>query len=210
MKIVLTSNLPKVSHVVVGVPGPGLCGPLTADFLIKDLQLEEIGYIESDELPPVIPIHDGVPKRPIRIYAGKDLIVIVSEVGLSRQQVKSFTKAIKEFLKPLKPELVIVLGGLEDADGKRIYAISNHGNNYDFDVINHGATTGTMALLLLSDLPVLALLAPVKGNVDIKASTQLLKGLEVVLGKKLPIPKSALSLLKQKKKKIDLDNSIYG
>ena len=173
--------------------------------------MEEIGYVESDNLPPVIPIHEGKPKRQIRVYANEEILLILSEVGLNHQQVRDFTQTVINFLRPLQPEAVLVLGGIENGERGKIYAITNFDIKLNgIDSIDHGATTGTMALLLLSDLPVIALLAPVEGNVDIKASTELLKTVGKIIGKKMKIPSSAMSLMRQKKKTIEMDNSIYG
>ena len=68
---------------IVSFTGVGLIGPIIANTLIDQIEdIQEIGFITSEFLPPITPFYNGILKHPFKIYysAKHDLIVALCEV----------------------------------------------------------------------------------------------------------------------------------
>ncbi len=63
----------KGATVIDGFPSVGLVSTIVANYIIKSLDLEQIGMVSSDYFPPLSIIRDGKPLTPVRIYAGRRL-----------------------------------------------------------------------------------------------------------------------------------------
>ena len=50
--------------LIEGFPGLGLVGPMAISYIIDKLGMEYIGYLESDDFPPLISIHHKTPMPP--------------------------------------------------------------------------------------------------------------------------------------------------
>lgn len=83
----------KGATVIDGFPSVGLVSSIAANYLIKVLDMEHIGIMDSSQFPTVSLIRDAKPLSPVRIYAG--------EKGGSGDQIVAF---ISEFQAP--PNLI--------------------------------------------------------------------------------------------------------
>jgi len=106
----------KRPKIIVGIPDVGLVGLIATAHLIKSLEMNEIGYFDSKDLPPVIILHDGDPKAPIRIYNKNDLIVVISEIPVSAPLIYPLAKSIVKLAKKHEAEFLINLSGLAVPD----------------------------------------------------------------------------------------------
>ncbi len=79
--------------IIDGFPSVGLVSSIAANYLIKILEMEQIGIMDSSQFPTVSLIRDSKPLSPVRIYAG--------EKGKKGDQIVAF---ISEFQAP--PNLV--------------------------------------------------------------------------------------------------------
>lgn len=61
----------KGATIVDGFPSVGLVSSIAANYLIKVLDLEHIGIMDSVHFPTVSLIRDSKPLSPVRIYAGR-------------------------------------------------------------------------------------------------------------------------------------------
>jgi len=71
------------STFILGFAGVGLIGPIIGNTFIDQIEdLNEIGFVASDMLPPISTFYDGVLKHPFRLYysSSKNLILGISEV----------------------------------------------------------------------------------------------------------------------------------
>lgn len=50
--------------------------------LISKMSLREVAYVETDLLPPVVILENGLPKSPIRILEGGGVAVLSSEIAI--------------------------------------------------------------------------------------------------------------------------------
>ncbi|MHA1990531.1 MAG: proteasome assembly chaperone family protein [Candidatus Hodarchaeales archaeon] len=74
----------KKRTIIVGFPGIGLVGTISAKYMIKSLDLEVIGYVRSPLIQPLAVFLDGVLQYPYRIYgdlkeSDKGIIVLIGE-----------------------------------------------------------------------------------------------------------------------------------
>lgn len=83
----------KGATIIDGFPSVGLVSSIAANYLIKVLDMEHIGIMDSAQFPTVSLIRDSKPLSPVRIYAG--------EKGKSGDQIVTF---ISEFQAP--PNLI--------------------------------------------------------------------------------------------------------
>lgn len=69
--------------LILGFAGVGLLGPIIGNTLVEQIEdLEEIGFITSEMLPPISTFYDGVLKHPFRLYYSqkKNFILGIAEV----------------------------------------------------------------------------------------------------------------------------------
>lgn len=160
LRIVETrSNLiPKKPVVINGLPDVGLVGLLAASQIITSLNLEEVGAIDSDLLPPMIVLHGGVPKSPIRIFAGPSVVVIISETVIPRNLLRPLAHGLVEWARGKNAELMLSLGGMavanrQDIDVPKVFAALSEKSlesrlNGAAEVLEEGYIIGAYGLIL--------------------------------------------------------------
>ncbi|PIN84965.1 MAG: hypothetical protein COV47_04590 [Candidatus Diapherotrites archaeon CG11_big_fil_rev_8_21_14_0_20_37_9] len=202
--------------LIEGFPGMGLVGTIAAKYLVEKLNFEYIGYIDSSIFTPIIRIHKGMPVRPGRIYAdkAKKIAVLISEQIIPNQFTYFTAKKTVEWIKAKGIKEVISLSGIQAApktiEKSIIYGIASNEaskklvKTYNLTEIPEGITTGVTALMLLdlkkTDVEAISILANVEMTADYKASAEVLKKLNVILGLKLdvePLLKEAKETEKQ-------------
>lgn len=197
IQIIETGPVPKKAKVVVGVPDAGLVGLISASFLVDTLSMEEIASIESDLFPPVVVLHDGVPKSPMRAYASDDVVVVISETAI---KLGTLRKAVGE--------VVGWIGGIEgtavglsgapvpnrvEIDEPKVFGVTvNHQNDalsgLGVERLQEAILAGPYAMVLEScrktGVPNLTLLAQSHLQYpDPGASAQVLKAVSGFLGR---------------------------
>jgi uncharacterized protein len=112
IRIVETTPIEKVDHCLVGFPDVGLVGLIAVNHIVNALGLADVGYIESDYLPPVVVVHQGDPKAPIRVYRKEGLIIITSEVPIQPAVIPFLSRRIVDWAKTKGSQLLITLSGV--------------------------------------------------------------------------------------------------
>ena len=117
--------------IIAGFQGIGLVGTLSAQYIVSKLKLEQIGHINSEELPPLAVLVNGSLMHPIRIFTNKnkDLIIIESELPIPRKLVYRMSDEITSWAKKIKAKGIICFEGIAvppgDKGGKLdVYSIS--------------------------------------------------------------------------------------
>lgn len=121
-RIVETAQVPKKAVMINGLPDVGLVGLLAASHIISSLKLEEVGSLESDLLPPMIVLHGGLPKSPVRIFAGKSLIVVIAETAIPVSLLRPLAYDLVEWAQSKSIDLMLSLGGMAVANRQDIEA----------------------------------------------------------------------------------------
>jgi uncharacterized protein len=143
--------------LIEGFPGVGMIGTISTLYMVKELNMELVGYITSDNFPPFCVIHNGVPLPPARLYQSKkhNLVVLLSEFVIPLSEVHKVTDEVIRWSKTKKVESIISLGGIGvGGETHKLFGIATTPElrkllaKHDIAIINEGATTGVTGVLL--------------------------------------------------------------
>ncbi len=98
--------------MLIGLPDVGLVGLIATSYLISELNLEEIAYMDSDLLPPVVVLHNGLPHSPLRIYGNQKLIAVISELAIPAPALYNIMRKIIDWGEEKKVKSIISMGGI--------------------------------------------------------------------------------------------------
>jgi uncharacterized protein len=119
----------------------------------------EIGHFESDTFPPVIVVHKGEPKHPLRIYSKGDVGVVVSEIPIDAQLITPIVNSIVEWVKSKDVEIIIVLSGIAipnrlEIEVPEVYGVGSSETikklilKADIKIFEEGFITGFHAIMM--------------------------------------------------------------
>lgn len=105
--------------LVCGFSEFGLAGLTAANYLVEQLDLDEVGHIDVDQLPPIAPFENGVPRRHTRLFSAPDvpLTVLVGELFVPPYAAEPFGNAIVDWAEATGTEEVVVCSGVPIAHG---------------------------------------------------------------------------------------------
>jgi uncharacterized protein len=112
VKIVEKKTVPSEATMIIGLPDVGLVGLIATSYLISELKLEEIAYMDSDLLPPVVVLHKGLPHAPLRIYGNQNLIAMISELAVPAPALYTIMREIVEWAEAKKVKRIVSMGGI--------------------------------------------------------------------------------------------------
>jgi uncharacterized protein len=112
VKIVEKKPIPSEATMLIGLPDVGLVGLIATSYLITELKLEEVAYMDSDLLPPVVVLHKGLPHAPLRIYGNQNLIAVISELAVPVPAIYSIMRKIVDWGQEKKVKRIVSMGGI--------------------------------------------------------------------------------------------------
>lgn len=188
-RIIEEREIPQVDCLVAGFPGNGLIGGIASEQIINTLELEQVASLDCDDFPPTAVIFDGVPRRPVRFFAGKGFMLVKSDMVIPPESASKIAKAVIGWVKDLGVSEVIIFDGIpqrEESESEKVWGVlSAHeaedlAEKLDIDLIHRGAISGISSSLLLNasenKLDAVGLL--VEGNTnmpDPRAAAKILK-----------------------------------
>lgn len=198
MEIKLTKK-PKNPVLIVGFPGFGLVGTISTEFLIEHLGTEQIGRVNSDELPAVVAIHENKVVDPLGIfYSKKYNIVLLHAISAVKGIEWKLAEAIQGIVKALGVKEIISLEGVGAADaeatGSRVfYYTKDEKQKKRFEKtgtepLKEGIIMGVTGALLLKieNKPISCFFAETHTDMpDSKASAKIIESLDSYLGLKV-------------------------
>ncbi len=182
--------------LVAGFPGTGLIGGIASEQLINTLDLEQVAAVDCDEFPPTAVIFEGIPRRPVRFFAGEKFLLVKSDMIIPPELSSNLAEVIIDFALDCGVEDVIIFDGIpkkdqqgeedEDEEEKKVWGVlSSHAaeteaEELDVEIISRGAVSGISSSLLLNahEKEVCAVGMLVEGNPkmpDPRASATLLQ-----------------------------------
>ncbi|MDE1762553.1 MAG: proteasome assembly chaperone family protein [Candidatus Micrarchaeota archaeon] len=181
--------------LIEGFPGAGLVGPMANSYIIEKLNMDYIGFIESDAFPPIAAVHGGVPMFPVRVYKEDryKLVVIMSEFTIPVETIRELTDELINFVRKQGVSQIISIGGMPTQKPTDVvYGIATTQElmqklkSAKINVINEGVVAGVSALLLANSvqfgMPVMDLLIPVDPTImDPKNAVSAIKALKKVI-----------------------------
>ena len=174
VKIVEKNPVPSEATMIIGLPDVGLVGLIATSYLITELNLEEIAYMDSDLLPPVVVLHKGLPHAPLRIYGNKNLIAVISELAVPAPAIYTIVREIVDWGKSKKIKRIISMGGIpvenrQSIKEPKVFAAASNQELLDtvskrgLNLMNEGYIVGAQALSMRysvsKKIPAIAILA---------------------------------------------------
>jgi len=204
VKIIEKKGVPSGAIMLFGFPDVGLVGVIAASHLISELEnMEEVAYMDSKLLPPLIVLHEGLPHSPIRIFGNHDVLLAVSETAIPADVIYSIMYALIDWGKNKNVKMMISLSGLpiqdrQDVQELKVFAAASSPEmlktvqEKGVEILREGYMVGPQAIMLQRcaniGLPALTLLAQCFFNYpDPEAAAEVLKGLEKITGIKVDV-----------------------
>ena len=184
----------KEPFIIIGLPDVGLVGSIAISYLIEELKMDEIGYMDADIYHPLIIVKNGEIKRPIRIYEKDKIIAVTSDMPITPAISIEFSSVLIEWAKRLEPKLIINVTGIPvqnriSIEKPEVLALAT---NYTDEIkgvrlFNDGFIMGTYASIIKechnNNLPSVTLLAQTYPNFpDPTASISALNIINELLG----------------------------
>lgn len=110
--VVETNPIRRCRYCLVGAPDVGLVGAIALGYIIHEQQMAEVGYLESETLPPVMVVHQGEPKPPLRLYGKGDIVTLAAEIPVDPGLMPQVARSIVDWAGAKGVELVISLSGV--------------------------------------------------------------------------------------------------
>ncbi len=192
-------ELEKPSYLVLGLPDAGLVGPIAASHMVRTLEMREVGGIDSDRyFPPVVVVHQGVPRLPLRMFALGNTLVLVSETAMAPAAIYPLSYAIVEYAKKRGIDYIVSLLGMGvpnrlELEKPRVYWLANTdpasrlGEKLEVQRFEEGFLVGPYAAILkeasrrrVNNLVILA--EAFLDFPDPEAAAQVLQGLSKIVG----------------------------
>ena len=181
MKYTLNKKI-KNPTMIQGFPSLGLVSTITTKFLTDHLDVEEVGYIESDKITPLTAIHKGKILHPITIYYNKkyNLLIIQSlaEVTGLEWDLASTIKMLANEVEA--KELIVIEGVQSKTPNIKLFYHSNK-SKLNLTPLEEGIVTGTTAALLLEgkELPLTCIFAEAHSELpDSEAAAKVVDALD--------------------------------
>jgi len=100
--------------LVAGFSSFGLAGLTAVDYLVRNLDLEQTGFVRAEGLPSITPFMKGQPRHPIRLYSADDLdiTVLVAEQFVPPVLGELLAAAILDWTESAEVSEIAVLSGV--------------------------------------------------------------------------------------------------
>lgn len=204
-RIIERKEIPKDAVMLFGFPDVGLVGVIAASHLITELGLEEVAYVDSRLLPPIIVLHEGLPHSPIRIFGNHQILLAVSETALQGELIYPIMHALVDWGRSKGVKMMISISGIpvqerQDLDELRVFAAASNPETLKMvqdkgiEILREGYMVGPQAIMLqycsTIGLPALTLLAQCFFQYpDPEAAAKALEQLGNVTGIKVDVSK---------------------
>ncbi len=188
--------------VFTSFPGIGLVGTIASTHFITELKLEQIGVIESKDLPPIASLMDGIILPPIRIYQSVDLgfVLIHSDVPILPHIAYEISEKILDWAVEIEAKRIFSLAGVTTfEDKKRVFGAATSKELLDeikdyVEIFKSGTISGIAGSILnecvARKFPGLALLGETLGfNPDPRAAAEVIKVLNRMFGWDISVEK---------------------
>jgi len=174
VRIVEKGDVPAKARILHGLPDVGLVGVIAVSEIVSQLKMVEVAYVDSDLLPQVIVLHNGLPHSPIRIFMRDNLLALISEIAIPAATLQPLMRALVNWMYEKKIETSISIGGIatpnrQNIESPKVYGVGSNEvslrmlKEYNVSIMERGFLVGPQALILQycaeKDIPAISLLA---------------------------------------------------
>ncbi len=162
----------KDAIILEGSPELGLIGNIIGWLLVEELNMEEIGYIDSKYFPPLAVLYKGKAIHPFRIYATDGIVMFLSDFIVPPNVTYDMTNAIVDWMERNKSKEIITFNSIVVREKKQSVAGAANSDaaleklgKLDIPIIPFGNISGLSGTLLVKcmqkDIPGSCLFAEV-------------------------------------------------
>lgn len=205
VRIVELKPIPTRALMLHGLPDVGLVGLIATSHIITELDLNEIAYVDSDLLPPIVVLHEGLPHAPLRIFGNNNMLATISETPIPAGGVQTVIRTLVEWGLSKEVKMMISVGGLpvpnrQDIKQPKVYGAASNLEvlkmiqQKGIKTIREGFMVGPQALIMRycadKGIPAIALLAESFYNYpDPEAAAAVVKEIANITGIKVNVTK---------------------
>jgi uncharacterized protein len=189
------SDTPK--SVLMGFPGSGLVGSIALQYLVDQLEFEQIGNMTSKYFPPLVMMNKGVINVPVRFYQKDNLAVVVGDIPVHPMICYEIANGIISWLNQYNLREVVALAGIvTNEPEKRVFGIATEQEHLpriqDHTIILPMGTISGIAGSILTEckvrgIPAVGLLAETINAPDPRASAATIEVLNKIFDLNLDI-----------------------
>jgi uncharacterized protein len=111
--------------VLMGFPGSGLVGTIALQYMVDQLEFEQVGTMTSRYFPPLAMMNKGVINDPVRLYMKNDITAIVADIPIHPMICYEISTGILDWLAPFKPKEVLTIAGIVTNESeKRVFGVA--------------------------------------------------------------------------------------
>lgn len=174
VRIVEKKPIPSDALILHGLPDVGLVGLIATSHVISQLKMGEIAYVDSELLPPIVVLHNGLPYSPLRIFGNSNMVVTFSEAAIPAKAVPPIMRKLVEWGQAKNVKLVVSMGGMPVQDRQDLTEVKVFGaasnqsllkmlSEKGIEILRGGFMVGPYALIMRycteRNIPAIALLA---------------------------------------------------
>jgi len=112
IRIVEKKPIPSGAMMLQGLPDVGLVGLIATSYIISELDLDELAYVDSDLLPPVVVLHEGLPHAPMRIYGDEKIVATISEMAVPTKALHTVMRTLVDWAQSKNARMMVSMGGI--------------------------------------------------------------------------------------------------
>jgi uncharacterized protein len=126
---IFSKPLPLNGAVLMGFPGSGLVGTIALQYMVDQLEFEQIGSMTSRYFPPLAMMNRGIINDPVRLYTKHNekfnITAIVADIPIAPPICYEISNAILDWLTPYKPKEVLTIAGIvTNEPEKRVFGVA--------------------------------------------------------------------------------------
>lgn len=149
----------KDAIVLEGSPELGLIGNIIGWLLVEELNMEEIGYIESKYFPPLAVLYKGKAIHPFRIYATDGIVMFLSDFIVPPNVTYDMTNAIVDWMERNNSKEIITFNSIVVREKKQSVAGAANSDaslerlgKLDIPILPFGNISGLSGTLLVKSM----------------------------------------------------------
>jgi uncharacterized protein len=190
--------------MLFGFPDVGLVGVIATSHLASKLEgLREVASVESELLPPLVVLHEGLPHSPIRVFGNHNILLALSEAAIPADLIYPVMRALIDWGRSRKVKMMISLSGIpvperHEIEKLKVFAAASSPEalrmvqESGIEVLREGYMVGPHAIMLQRcasmGVPAVALLAQCFFNYpDPEAAAEVLRELAKLTGLKVDV-----------------------
>lgn len=197
IKVISKALVGAEKTVLIGFPGSGLVGSIALQYLVEQMEFEQIGAITSKYFPPVTLMTRGVINVPVRLYEKDHLAAIISDVPIHPMICYEVANGILDWLTKFGiREVTTIAGIITNEPDKRVFGVATSRRvleriEEETIVLPMGSISGIAASILteckIRDIPGIGLLGETVNTPDPRSSAATIEVLNKIYGLELDV-----------------------